>query len=304
MRFAAIINPGASTVKDVDRDWLEETLLTKFAEGGHDVSINFAVGSSMISAMKAAVKDDGVEGVIAGGGDGTISAAAGILSNTGKPLAVLPAGNMNLFARSLGVPLDTEAAIAALAHGRRGKADIAYANDRPFIHEFSLGLHPEMIEQRDKQKYGSRMAKLMGSMRSLYNVIMRPPRVRVWLNDGEGRERAIATPALVVSNNVFGEGHLPYADRVDGGELGVYIARSSRSADLAAVTARLPLGSWADLPHMEFFTAEKLKLSRKRRLKIAIDGELVMMDTPVEIRIAPGALDLIIPTEEHALRGQ
>jgi diacylglycerol kinase family enzyme len=304
MRFAAIINPGASTLKTVDMEWLSATLFERFADCGHEIIIRHIEGADVLDAMNSAVSDDNTDAVLAGGGDGTISAAASVLQGTGKPLAVLPGGNMNLFARTLSVPLDLDAAITALAHGEVSKADIAFANDRPFVHEFSLGLHPEMIEARDQQRYGSRIAKLIGGMRSLSGVILRPPRVRVWLDNGDGVERAIATPALAISNNPYGEGHAPYADRIDGGVLGVYIAHSMNPADLATITARVSIGSWSDMPQMEIFTAKKVRLAKRRPMKAAIDGELVRMRGPVTVRVEPGALSVIMPREEHAVRGQ
>ncbi|MFZ2100051.1 MAG: diacylglycerol kinase family protein [Oricola sp.] len=303
MRYAAIINPDASTLKSVDRNYLAGTITDRFEANGHEISVDYAVGSDMLAAIESASKAD-VDAVLAGGGDGTISAAAGLLQGTGKALAVLPGGNMNLYARSLGVPLEIDAAIEALATGRVQEADIAFANDRPFIHEFSLGLHPEMIEARDRQKYGSRLGKLVGSIRSLGQVILRPPLVRVRLEDGKGGERAIATAALAISNNPFGSGHLPYADRIDGGELGVYIIHTLKPAELAAIAARLSGGTWAEMPQIETFTATSLRLTRRRRFKAAIDGELVRMRGPVDIRIAPGALRVVVPDQEHAVRAQ
>lgn len=304
MRFAAIINPEASTLKSVNRDWLSGQLNERFGAQGHSVATEFAQGAEIGAALRRAAGDPNIDAVLAGGGDGTISAAAGLLQGTGKALAVLPGGNMNLFARSLAIPLDVGAAIDALAAGSPASADIGFANDRPFIHEFSLGLHPEMIEARDRQRFGSRLGKLVGSARSLWRVLLRPPRVRVWLEDGNGGERAIATAALAISNNPFGEGHLPYADRVDGGELGVYIAHTLKSAELAAMAARMSTGRWAAMPQMEVFTATELKLTRSRSIKAAIDGELVKMPRSVKVRVAPGALTVIAPREQDAVHGQ
>ncbi|GAB4355946.1 MAG: diacylglycerol kinase family lipid kinase [Oricola sp.] len=304
MRYAAIINPDASTLKEADRDRLAARLERRFAARGHTVSVAFAGGAEIGAALRKAAESGDNDAVLAGGGDGTISAAAGLLRGTGKALAVLPGGTMNLFARSLGIPLDIGAAIDALAGGHPVPADIGLANERPFIHEFSLGLHPEMIEARDRQKFGSRLGKLIGSARSLSRVLLRPPRVRVWLDDGRNGGRAIATAALAISNNRYGDGHLPYADRVDGGELGVYIVRTLNSAELAAIAARMSTGGWSGMPQIETFTATELKLTRRRPIKAAIDGELAMMPRSVTVRIAPGALTVIAPRDEDAVRGQ
>ena len=304
MRFAAVINREASTLQTADLDRIAKRLVERFSAAGHAIDVAFTEGSKMEQSIREAVGSDETDAVLAGGGDGTISMAAGMLQGTGKALAILPGGNMNLFARSLGIPLDLDAAIDALASGQPHKADIAFANERPFIHEFSLGLHPEMIEMRDQQKFGSRLGKLVGGVRSLSRAILKPPRVRVWLEDGDGERRPLVTAALAVSNNPFGDGHLPYADRVDGGELGVYIVHASTPAELAAIVARIPAGSWTSVPQMEVFTATHLRLVRRGRVKAAVDGEMVRMQSPVEVRIAPGTLTVIVPDEAHAVHGQ
>ncbi|QKV17224.1 diacylglycerol kinase family lipid kinase [Oricola thermophila] len=303
MRFAAVINQDASTMKGISRDRIAGCLRDGFAARDHSISTSFVAGREIKAALQAARDDEKTDAVIAGGGDGTISMAAGLMQGTGKALAVLPGGNMNLFARSLGIPLDLPAAVAALAAGRPMAADIAFANDRPFIHEFSLGLHPEVVELRDREAFGARLGKVVATMRSLWRVLLRPPRVRVWLDDGDG-ERAVAAAALAISNNPFGEGHLPYADRVDGGVLGVYIVHTLNPAELAAIAARMSTGGWMDTRDVEAFTATTLRLTRDGPIKAAIDGELARMPGSVTVRIAPGALTVIAPREEDAVRGQ
>src|SRR5690606_18763132 len=122
-------------------------------------------------ARVAAAPD--VDVVLAGGGDGTVSAAAGALMETGKALAVLPAGTMNLFARGLGIPLDLEDAVAALATGTVRAVDIATVNGRPFIHQFSVGLHSELIQRREAMSYSSRPGKIRASVMAAIATVVK-----------------------------------------------------------------------------------------------------------------------------------
>lgn len=304
LRFQAVINRDASTLKSADPERLAERLKAAFEAHGHVLTSVLRAGADMPGALEEAARAPDIDAILAAGGDGTISLAAGIAHKAGKALAVLPGGNMNFFARSLAIPLDLDLAVEALAGGRPMDVDIAFANDRPFIHEFSLGLHPEMIELRDRETFGTRLGKLVGSLRSLSRTLINPPRVRVWIDDGQGRERRIAAAALAISNNPYGAGHMPYADKVDGGVLGVYVARTVRPVELAAIAARLATGDWASMPQIEHFTTTRLRLTRRRRIKAAIDGELASMRGPVDIRIEPGALTVIAPDDSLARRGQ
>ena len=101
--------------------------------------------------------------VLAGGGDGTVSAAAAALMGKKKALAILPAGTMNLFARGLGIPLSLDAAVEAFADGEVRPVDMASANGRPFVHQFSIGMHAKMVGVRDKMEFGSRLGKMRAS---------------------------------------------------------------------------------------------------------------------------------------------
>ncbi|MBO6707541.1 MAG: hypothetical protein JJ912_15730, partial [Roseitalea sp.] len=168
--------------------------------------------------------------------------------------------------------VDPFAAAEALSGCDVRKVDIAYANDRPFIHEFSLGLHPELIADRDRVKYGSRLGKLVGTARAALRLIARPPRVRLWL-DQDGVERPVAMAALFVSNNRLGPGHLPFADRLEEGVLGVYAIRSRGSAHVARLAAAIQTGSWQELPFVSETTATALRLTRRGTIRAAIDGE-------------------------------
>ena len=86
--------------------------------------------------------------VLAGGGDGTVSAAAAQLMDTEKALAILPAGTMNLFARGLGIPLTLDAALRAFADGEVQNGRYCERQWPAFVHQFSIGMHAKMVQLR------------------------------------------------------------------------------------------------------------------------------------------------------------
>ncbi|WP_306117743.1 MULTISPECIES: diacylglycerol kinase family protein [unclassified Roseitalea] len=295
-RVAAVINADASTLKTADIDALETAIRAALGAGGHTVDLARCEGAELVATLNEAAGSAEHDAVLIAGGDGTVSLAAGLCAQAGKTLVVVPGGNMNLFARSLGLPLDPLAAAEALGRAETRKVDIAYAGDRPFIHELSLGLHPELIEERDRRRYGSRLGKLVGTARAALKLIQRPPHVRIWLDTGDGA-RAVDTPGLAISNNMLGSGHLPYADRLDQGVLGVYVVTSDRPADVAALATGLQTGTWQELDFVRCERARSVRVMRWRSMKAAIDGELVRLEGPVDIRIAPGALSVLAPVD-------
>jgi len=194
-----------------------------FREAGHDFDAIVFSGKEIVPAMERAARWGNIDGIVAGGGDGTISAAASIAWRNGVALGVVPAGTMNLFARSLRVPLDIWQALETLAFGEVDRVDIASANGRPFIHQFSAGLHARMVRYRNSYSYRSRLGKMGASARAAFGVVLNPPEFEVEFEAGGVYERRRVS-AVSVSNNPFGQNALLYADSLTGGELGFYTA--------------------------------------------------------------------------------
>ena len=185
-------------------------------------SMSSAWRAQDIEAALAKAAASHADVLLAGGGDGTASAAAGMLMGKKKALAILPAGTMNLVARGLGIPLSLDGAVQAFAEGEVMPIDVASANGHPFIHQFSIGMHAKMVDLRDKMTFGSRLGKMRASMRASLATLLDPPSLKVLLKVGDAEIMTRAT-AISITNNLFGEGHLPYADQPDGGVLGVYV---------------------------------------------------------------------------------
>ncbi len=118
MRLQAILNRDGGTFRTTDMDAYVAKAEEVFAAAGHELDCAVVAGDEMQDALEKTARRDDLDGMIAGGGDGTISSAAGVAWRQGMPLGIIPAGTMNLFARSLKVPLDIWQALDALAMAR------------------------------------------------------------------------------------------------------------------------------------------------------------------------------------------
>src|SRR5690606_37519280 len=127
--------------RTMDLDAFCDDARARVAAHDHQLECRAVAGDEVEAALRRAATSNSVDAIMAGGGDGTISAAARIAYETDMPLAVLPAGTMNLFARALKVPLVLEEALEAIAGGEVGAVEIATANDRAFVHQFGVGIH-------------------------------------------------------------------------------------------------------------------------------------------------------------------
>lgn len=307
MQFRAIFNRDGGTLRTMDLDALAQEAIASFAAEGHELVPEMVAGRDVETALKAAAASE-ADIVLAAGGDGTISTAAGIAFEAGKPLAVLPAGTMNLFARSLGLPPDLKAAMGAIARGEVEQIDIATANGRPFVHQFGVGTHARLVRIRDQMSFNSRFGKMMASLRAVSAAAINPPRFDVRIDRGEDEARQTVS-GVVVSNNRLDNAPVPIAERLDAGHLGIYVAAPMQTQELFGLFIDMLLGRWRDNALISESAAEHIVLTFPRRkggVKAVIDGELIDLDREVDIRIHARALAVVRPRPEervHQARG-
>jgi len=297
MRVVGVLNRNGGTLKTTDLAALTSRAVAIFAGAGHELEVRVVGGSELIPELERAARE--AEVLLAGGGDGTISAAAAIAFRQGVPLAVLPAGTMNLFARSLGIPLALDAALHALAGGTIAEADIATVNGRPFVHQLSVGIHPKLIRLRESLSYRSRVGKMIASGRAALGVMFNPPSFSAEIKTPEGVEtRRLA--GISISNNPLDEGHLPIPDRLDRGVLGIYLVKPLTQRDLAQLAFGLVRGKFRSLPQVIDREAAEATISfprRKHGALAAVDGELMPLPKQLELKIVPRGLRVIVPAQ-------
>src|SRR5262245_59491503 len=123
MRLKLLLNREAGSLRGRDGNEAVAEVMTILRANGHEVRGETFAGPEAIAAIERSCEERETDVVVVGGGDGTISAAAGAVSKAGKTLGILPLGTMNLFARSLGIPLDLIAAAKALASAEKAFVD-------------------------------------------------------------------------------------------------------------------------------------------------------------------------------------
>lgn len=296
MRGVAILNEESGGLRNIDGAAYARYLRQVFADQNHDLEVRQVSGSELEAALDEVAASE-AELLVAAGGDGTISTAAGKMWRANKVLGVLPAGTVNLVARSLKIPLELEEAARALAEGDVLEADIATANGTPFMHQFSVGLQTELVKEREQLTYGSRFGKMLASFRAALAAISRPPRFEVGVDLGQGSQTRVLS-GLAISNNPYGEGHLPYADRLDQGILGIYSAAPLTMGAAARLTTDLMMGSWRANDDFKEDTAEGVVLEfsgRRRPSQAVLDGELIPLEERIEITLHRKALRILRP---------
>lgn len=299
MKILALLNRDGGTLKTTDRDELVALMRDEFEIHGHELAVESCAGNEIVDAIKAAARRDDLEVLVVGGGDGTVSAAAAALAHGGIALGILPAGTMNLFARTLQIPLDLPTAVATLAAGVVADVDIASVNGRIFVHQFAVGLHARMVRMRARIQYGSRLGKIVATARAVFLALRRLPAIELEL-EVDGVPQRIKSPAVAVSNNLYGEGHIPYADDPRGGELGVYICTERNVGAVTKLTLDILTGAWRQNPNLQAQTAQRVRIhyrGKNREKRAVLDGELCTLDAETVVEIHPRALKVLVPAD-------
>jgi diacylglycerol kinase family enzyme len=299
----AIINTKAGSARDKE---IDEFLRELFASHGIPLVIRrVRPGKGLIELARDAASGP-EEVIIAGGGDGTVSTVASELAGTGKTLGILPLGTLNHFAKDLGLPLDLEQAALTIIEGNTTQVDVGEVNGLKFINNSSIGLYPSIVRERTKVErlgYGKWPAFLWAAI----SVFKRYPTVNIRLRAGE-EELAHKTPFVFIGNNEYQmEGlRIGARTRLDEGVLSVYLTRETGRWGLIRLGLRALFGRLRNGDDFYAFRSKQVLIeTRRRRLRVARDGEISRMETPLEYRSLAGALRVIVRKvrEEEGGRG-
>ena len=276
-----------------------EKLAAAFSEAGVAAEIVRPAAASDLAAVARRAVDAGHPIVVAAGGDGTVSAVAAVLADTPAALGVVPMGTLNHFARDVGIPLDTGEAVAAIVRGADRQVDVGEVNGRVFVNNSSIGLYPAFVLRRKHEERLGR-GRWHAFAWSLLRVIERYPLLdlRLSLEDAVDMRR---TPLVFIGNNVYGmEGFdIGRRERLDAARLCIYVTQRRSRLALFGLALRALAGRMRQAADFEALTAQRLTIaSRHRRLAISTDGEVAMMDVPLEYAIRPAALRVRVPVKD------
>lgn len=282
----AFLNSQAEDARDVERA-LETA-------GAFDVRV--VDPGTITQAVRAAVAE-GASRVVAAGGDGTISAVAAAVAGTPVQLAVVPAGTFNHFAKDNGIPLDPQAACELAASGNTARpVDIAWVNGRLFLNTSSVGVYANFVRGRDRME--ARVGYWLASAFSLVRNFIRVQPFTVRFT-AEGVERSYRTPLVFIGLSER-ELKLPtLGNRVERGRSGLHVMivrgrTRARLLALALVATSRGTKAVSRTPHVDSFLLTRCRIEQ-RHSTVAVDGEIVRMESPLEYELGSGALRLVVP---------
>jgi diacylglycerol kinase family enzyme len=301
-----------------DADATREVIESGLRESGRTGAVQFAAPGELARVAREAAEQARSDGsaVVAVGGDGTINTVAQAAHAAGCTMGVIPRGTFNYFAREHGAPTETAQALRWLLDARPEPVQISAINEQVFLVNASLGLYPDLLQDRESWKarfgrsrlvaFGAGMATLLRSQRQLKLSIG-------W----DQQVREVRTLTLFVGNNRLQLEQLGLIDT----DIDTDTPAEGAAADghITAVILK-PIGTWAMLGLMlrgalgqlgeasgiERFVCQSLvvqprQLVRRRKVKVAFDGEVAWMQAPLKIRVLPQPLWLLKAAPERVL---
>lgn len=297
-----IISAGAGAgARGSDNKKACEQLVPLFNKNQADVDISLAQNGDEVAELARAAARGRYQVIVAAGGDGTVNSVAAEVVNNGKILGVLPLGTLNHFARDVSIPFDLETATQTILAGHTIQVDVGEVNNRIFLNNSSLGLYPTIVRERKKRErlgFGKWPAFVWATIQALRRYPLLNVQLRV---NGELLDRK--TPFVFVGNNEYAMNlfNIGLRERLDKGVLSIYITHQTSRLKLIMLALRAVVGRLRDdKDFMELFSNELKIQTRHRRLRVAFDGEVDVMQTPLLYRVRRRALRVIVPKTAEA----
>jgi YegS/Rv2252/BmrU family lipid kinase len=297
VKIEVIINASSGAGSSLE---IQQRLAGAFKAIGVDARISLAGNGVELAKLAQSAARSDAERVVAGGGDGTINSVAAAIIDSDKTLGVLPFGTMNHFAKDLDIPLDLEAAVATIVAGHAARVDVGEVNGRIFLNNSSLGLYPRIIRERDKQQrlgWGKWPAYIWAALA----VLRRYPFLEIRLSIN-GKALTGRTPFVFVGNNEYEMERLNIGSRacLDKGELSLYTTNRTGRLGLIRLAGSALLGRLRQERDFLAFTTKDIWIGTKhKRVRVALDGEVIIMEPPLHYRVRPGALRVLAPANDQ-----
>jgi diacylglycerol kinase family enzyme len=297
-RIAVVLNESSGTG---DSEAAAKRLDEIFSAAGRKASIAVASGGHELQAAARRAVEEGCDTLVAGGGDGTINTVAGVAVERQIPLGVIPLGTLNHFAKDLGIPLELDQAAQVIIDGVVCKVDVGEVNGRVFLNNSSLGVYPAVVRLRERYQatgWGKWVAALWAGL----TVLRRNPFMGVRIIvDGQAIVRR--TSFVFVGNNEYRMVGLNAGarDSLATGHLALYVLNGERRLGLLRLALQVLRKGVDEVKELDLLTVEETTVeTRRRRLQVALDGEVVPLESPLDYRIRPAALRVHVPPATSA----
>jgi diacylglycerol kinase family enzyme len=280
------LNPRAGTFSAAD----ESSLRTVAYENGLRV-VEIVPGVDVRVVVRDALQA-GMRSFVVAGGDGSIHHVAQALVGTEGVLGIVPIGSVNHLARDLDLAVgDWRAALEVAVRGTVRQIDVGRIGTQYFLNSVMLGFYPAISEFRER--FRSMHSRWRAYAKAVRMALHHFPHVTLVI-EHDGRVETLRTQMFVVAVNAYDltqTGVVSPKTSFEDGRLAIYSLSFMSRIQFAAVAAQYLRGKISNVPGFRSIRTSQVRLDTgRRRLRVSIDGELVDLDTPLQIASVPASL--------------
>lgn len=292
-----IVNPRSGTS---DKGRVIKHAIERLLSIGISVETAFTERPAHATELAAAAASEGVDIVVAIGGDGTVNETARALCNSSSVLGIIPTGSGNGLARHLNIPMDPLKAIGVITDGRVEQCDYCTVNDRPFFCTFGMGFDAA-VSGRFASRPGNR--GLINYVRSAIEELIhfRADEYTISCADGTLTEKAFLIACCNASqygNNAF----IAPAASIRDGLLDITIVHRGTLLEHAMSGIEIITGSIGNHGKVQTFRAPEVTIRRAKGTIAHIDGDPIELPGELNVRVCPGRLKIFTTTRKRRFK--
>jgi diacylglycerol kinase family enzyme len=223
-------------------------------------------------------------------------------------MGVVPQGTFNYFARTHGIPADPTEAVRLLLRAALAPVQVAAINDRVFLVNASVGLYPDLLEDRETYKARFGRSRWVASVAACATLLRAQRRLRLHIEMG-GTVRDVQTLTLFVGNNrlqlqQFGaEPEDTLAGTPGDGSIAALMLRPIGTLSMIGLMLHGAMGRLGEAAGVEGFEFQHMVVRPtlapgRTEVVVAFDGEVARMRVPIDIRVLDKPLYLLQATGE------
>jgi diacylglycerol kinase family enzyme len=304
LRF--VINAGSGAVDlDDKRRVIEEAL----AAGGRRGELIVAQPPELTHRAREAARQAAAErtALVAVGGDGSLNTVAQAAHAAGCVMGVVPYGTFNYFARTHRIPTDPAEAVRLVMGGVPQPVQVAAVNEHLFLVNASVGLYPELLEDREAYKRRFGRSRWVALYAAVVTLMRAQQRLRLHVELGSGARDVDALTLFVGNNRLqldqFGaqpEDTLPGAP--GAGSIAALMLRPVGTLAMLRLLVHGAMGTLGEASEVERFEFHHMVvrlggLHAGRTVKVAFDGEVTRLRPPLDFRVLEQPLMLLQPPD-------
>lgn len=291
-KVQAIINPisGVGSKRKIPN------MISEFCQTEKSsLKINFTEYPGHASELTQKALNEGANLIIAVGGDGTVNEVARAMLGSDAVLGIIPKGSGNGLARELHIPMDVKGALDVIRKGHLSVIDSCEANEKTFFCTCGVGFDAAVSQKFANERHRGSLTYIKNTIEEYLSY--KPEPYELLLDD----EQVIKEKAFLVAcanasqygNNAF---IAPHANIQDG-KMNLTILKPFTPLDIAPLAIQLFTKQIDRNSKIQSMKARRVTIIRQKSGVMHLDGEPIMADSHIDIKVFPQMLKVFTPEQ-------